>query len=132
PCSARSSNGPDGCATGSTSRSAAQWGEPMVDEKDRMGDKLRQKEKADEDRFFAERDKALLEKLRREQSATSAPADPLCPKDGSRLTTAEYHGVTVERCPSCQGMWLDAGELEKIATRERDSWLGRRFVRPCR
>lgn len=107
----------------------------MGDEKDRMGDKLRQKEKAEEDRFFAERDKAALEKIRREQTAgtaTAAPADPLCPKDGSRLTTAEHHGVTIERCPSCQGMWLDAGELEKIAARERDSWLGRLFFRPTR
>ena len=80
----------------------------MGDEKDRLGDKLRQKEKAEEDRFFAERDKALVEKLRREQTATApqpAPAEPLCPKDGSRLTTAEEHGVTVERCPSRHGMW---------------------------
>ena len=69
----------------------------MVDEKDRMGEKLHQKEKADEDRFFAERDKALLEKLRREPATTSAPAQSLCPK-----------------------------------TRERDSWLGRLFLRPVR
>src|SRR5882724_12714779 len=102
----------------------------MADEKDRLGDKLRQKEKAEEDRFFAERDKALLEKIRREQTAAAAklaPREPLCPKDGSRLTTIEHHGVMVEQCPTCQGMWLDAGELEKIAARERDSWLGRLF-----
>ena len=102
----------------------------MGDEKDRMGDKLRKKEKAEEDRFFAERDKALVEKLRGEQTATTS--QPLCPKDGSRLTTADEHGVTVERCPSCHGMWLDAGEFEKIAQRERDSWLGRLFFRPAR
>ncbi len=59
-----------------------------------------------------------------------APAEPLCPKDGSRLMTTDHYGVTVEECPSCHGMWLDAGELEKIASRERDSWLGRIFLRP--
>ena len=98
----------------------------MVDEKDRMGEKLQQREKAEEDRFFAERDKALLEKLRRGQPAPAA--DLVCPKDGTRLATVDHHGVTVERCPSCQGLWLDAGELEKIAARERDSWLGRLFL----
>jgi len=107
----------------------------MVDEKDRMGQKLRQKEKADEDRFFAERDKAAVEKLRRERAAAAhagAPAEPVCPRDGTTLVAADHHGVTVDRCPSCQGLWLDAGELEKIASRERDSWLGRLFFRPAR
>jgi hypothetical protein len=109
----------------------------MVDEKDRFGDKLRQKEKGDEDRFFAERDKAALEKLRKEkttaaESATRDQALMRCPKDGDRLATIEDHGVSFERCPTCQGMWLDQGELEQLAGRERDSWLGRLLYRPKR
>ena len=103
----------------------------MADEKDRMGEKLRQKEKGDEERFFAEREATLVEKLRRERAAETRP-HPLCPKDGSRLTATEDHGVKVERCPTCHGLWLEAGELEKIAARERDSWLGRLLVRPVR
>ncbi len=109
----------------------------MVDEKDRFGDKLRQKEKADEDRFFAERDKALLEKLRQQRTAgESAELRDLvrmrCPKCGERLVTVDEHGVTVDECPSCHGMWLDRGELQTIAKREHDSWLGRFFYRPKR
>ena len=42
------------------------------------------------------------------------------------------HGVTVEECPTCHGTWLDANELETVAQRERDSWLGRLFYRPRR
>ena len=38
-------------------------------EKDRLGDKLKDLEKAREDQYFAEREKKLLDKLRR------APAD---------------------------------------------------------
>jgi hypothetical protein len=109
----------------------------MVDEKDRLGDKLRQKEKADEDRFFAERDKAVLEKLRRERGA--AEADPAreaargrCPRDGDQLAAVELHGVKVDECPTCHGTWLDANQLETVAQRERDSWLGRLFYRPRR
>jgi len=109
----------------------------MADEKDRFGDKLRQKEKGEEDRFFAERDKELLERLRREKSATELAevrelAHMRCPKDGDRLTTVTQHGVTVEECPTCRGIWLDHGELETIAGRERDSWLSRLFLRPAR
>ena len=38
-----------------------------------------------------------------------------CPKDGYDLASSEYHGVTIETCPHCGGMWLDAGELEAVA-----------------
>jgi len=106
----------------------------MVDEKDRFGEKLHQKEKAEEDRFFAARDQALLEKLRREKTAAQLAelrelAHMRCPKCGDGLATVEHHGVRVEECPACHGMWLDQGELEQLAHRERDSWLGRLFFR---
>lgn len=106
-----------------------------MDEKDRLGDKLRQKEKAEEDRFFAERDKALLEKLRKESTAAQLAevrelARMRCPKDGEKLATVVYHDVSVDECPHCHGMWLDEGELEALAARDRDSWLGRFFLRP--
>jgi len=107
----------------------------MVDEKDRLGEKLRQKEKAEEDRFFAERDKAAVERLRREGAAAESRsvregALMRCPKCGERLVAVDHHGVTVEECSACGGMWLDKRELETLAARERDSWLGRFFFRP--
>jgi len=102
----------------------------MADEKDRLGDKLRQKEKGEEDRFFADRDAAALEKLRRAKAA-AVESGPLgrCPKDGEALTSVEHHGVTVDECPKCHGMWLTPGEIELIAKRDRDSWIGRYFLR---
>jgi DNA repair exonuclease SbcCD ATPase subunit len=107
----------------------------MADEKDRLGEKLRQKEKAEEDRFFAEREKALLEKMRHEKTADAeqdlrALTRDRCPKCGTRLDAVLHHGVTVDECPSCHGVWLDKGELERVAAREHDSWLGRLFSRP--
>ena len=40
-----------------------------TDEKNHLGDKLRDKERAEEDKFFREREKAALEKLRQKQQA---------------------------------------------------------------
>ena len=40
-----------------------------MEEKDRLGTKLRDKEKADEDRYFAERERELLAKLRKKKQA---------------------------------------------------------------
>ncbi len=64
-------------------------------EKDRLGDKLHKKEKAEEDRYFAERDKALLEKLRR-------GTDEHCPTCGAALGAVERQGKTVHECPTCR------------------------------
>ena len=40
-----------------------------------------------------------------------------CPKDGYDLTSSDYHGVQIETCPHCGGMWLDAGELDAVVPR---------------
>ena len=43
----------------------------------------------------------------------------LCPTDGTALRRIERSGVHVDACPSCRGVWLDRGELDKIIERER-------------
>ena len=43
----------------------------------------------------------------------------LCPHDGTTLRRLERSGVHVDACPSCRGVWLDRGELDKIVERER-------------
>jgi len=82
----------------------------MADEKDRLGEKLHQKEKAEEDRYFAERDRELLARLRNRRDAEKLS----CPRCGQGLAPVVYQGVTVDQCPVCQGVWLDAGELEQV------------------
>lgn len=37
-----------------------------------------------------------------------------CPVCDARLRSVEKHGVEVDVCPDCKGVWLDRGELEKI------------------
>ena len=37
-----------------------------------------------------------------------------CPVDGAQLPMAERHGVEIDYCPTCRGIWLDRGELDKI------------------
>ena len=46
----------------------------------------------------------------------------LCPRDRAALSGERYEGeVVVDRCPSCDGVWLQRGELEAIQeTLERD------------
>lgn len=40
-----------------------------------------------------------------------------CPTDGAELVMAERQGVEIDYCPTCRGIWLDRGELDKILDR---------------
>jgi len=40
-----------------------------------------------------------------------------CPNCTVTLVIAERHGVEIDYCPQCRGVWLDRGELDKILDR---------------
>ena len=40
-----------------------------------------------------------------------------CPIDDTILTITERQGVEIDYCPTCRGVWLDRGELDKIIER---------------
>jgi len=40
-----------------------------------------------------------------------------CPTDGATLTMSERSGIEIDYCPTCRGVWLDRGELDKIIER---------------
>ena len=94
-----------------------------MSDKDRLGQKLRDKEKAEEDRYFAEADKQKLEAMR--QEGKEPPPLGLCPKCGVALEAREKQDVAIDVCPQCSGVWLDRGELEEIMEREDENWLTR-------
>ncbi len=38
----------------------------------------------------------------------------MCPNDNAQMQTLERSGVQFDMCPTCRGVWLDRGELEKL------------------
>lgn len=40
-----------------------------------------------------------------------------CPVDNETLVMSDRHGVEIDYCPKCRGVWLDRGELDKIVER---------------
>lgn len=40
-----------------------------------------------------------------------------CPIDQTELQMNERQGVEIDYCPTCRGIWLDRGELDKIIER---------------
>ena len=42
------------------------------------------------------------------------PQERRCPADGTELELHPVSNVAVDRCPTCGGVWLDAGELDLV------------------
>jgi Zn-finger nucleic acid-binding protein len=45
---------------------------------------------------------------------TNPAAGMPCPVCRVALVMSERHGVEIDYCPQCRGVWLDRGELDKI------------------
>ena len=73
-----------------------------------------------EEEFFARADAELRKQLRERADAERAEAAKAhrnkCPRCDVALVAKENHGVTIDQCPQCEGIWLDKGELEILAT----------------
>jgi uncharacterized protein len=83
-----------------------------------------------EDEYFVKQEAELLRTQRAQAEAALRDAERKshlmkCPKDGYDLASSLYHGVQIETCPHCGGMWLDAGEVEAVSHEERPGLLTR-------
>ncbi len=90
----------------------------MATDKDRLGEKLRDKQRGDEDRYFAQQDKEKLEALKKDSDAPLG----LCPRCGVQLEETVRKEVTIDVCRDCGGVWLDRGELETLSERSEEGW----------
>ena len=104
----------------------------MASDKDRLGEKLRDVEKAREDQYFAKRDRELIEKLRGERDKEfreelKAAGELRCPHGHGALQQRLESGIHIDECPTCGGLWFDKGELELLARYEEEGWFGRLF-----
>ena len=52
---------------------------------------------------------------------STATGPMACPVDGTTLTMSERSGIEIDYCPTCRGVWLDRGELDKIIERSEAS-----------
>lgn len=52
-----------------------------------------------------------------------------CPKCDVALAQVYLREVPIEQCKQCEGIWLDSGEFDLIAERERseEGWISRAF-----
>lgn len=87
----------------------------------------------EEEEYFARIEREQREKLRERIEADAAAEEARrlkelhwmrCAKCGGVMETHQFRGVAIEQCPSCGGVYLDAGELETLAGEERGGMVG--------
>lgn len=83
-----------------------------------------------EEEYFARLEFEKRKKLEEEKHAKLAADEKKrlrdlhymhCPKCGMELIEIDYKGIKVDKCSECDGIWLDAGELERISKFEKSS-----------
>ncbi len=77
-----------------------------------------------EDEYFAKEEaekKKRLERsykeehLQKERANVQEVCYMKCPKCGGDLSVLMFRGIEIDKCKDCSGVWLDNGELEKLA-----------------
>ena len=91
------------------------------------------KPSSSEEEYFAREEAEKRKKLAQTKLAQVSTAEKerlkkehwmRCPKCGMELQSIDYREVTIDKCFSCGGIFLDDGELEKIAGKKSNLFQG--------
>jgi hypothetical protein len=81
-----------------------------------------------EEAFFARQEFEQKKKLEEEKQKKLAAEQKQkekelhfmkCPKCGMDLIEIDYQHIKVDKCSACEGIWLDAGEMDEVAKLEK-------------
>lgn len=81
-----------------------------------------------EEEYFARLEYEKKQKVEREKHENLKAAELTklkelhfmrCPKCGMELIEIDYKDIKIDKCSECEGVWLDAGEMEAIAKMEK-------------
>lgn len=81
-----------------------------------------------EEEYFARIEIERRKKLEVERVATLAEEEKQklkdlhymrCPKCGMELNEIEFKEIRIDKCLQCDGVWLDAGELDAVSKLEK-------------
>ena len=67
----------------------------------------------------------LRERLRAEAEAAGREPARQCPLGHGALAEVRHEEVVIDRCETCGGVWLDAGELEQLTKQTEGGWFSR-------
>ena len=93
---------------------------------------MTEKPSRNEEEYFARRDAELLRQQRASAQQAAAQVERRshymkCPKCGYDLITGEWHGIQIDQCTHCHGLWFDAGAAESVLAHPEPNVIARVF-----
>ncbi len=90
-----------------------------------MNDAFENRKKALEEEYFRRQEQQLISKMKA-RLADENQIHYNCPKCSGKLIRGNFEDVRIDVCDTCGGVWLDAGELQQISTKDTASgWFTR-------
>lgn len=81
-----------------------------MDRKDRLGDLLALRERAEASRYFAAQQREQTKRAAGPPPAAEAlPEEGHCPRCGLHVVPSQLASLSLHECPRCGGRWLDRG-----------------------
>ena len=89
---------------------------------------MTQKPSEKEEEYFARLEFERKKKIEEEKHKKLAEGEKVrlkevhfmrCPKCGMELIEIDYKSIKVDKCSECDGIWLDAGEIESVSALEK-------------
>jgi len=100
----------------------------MKSETNRDAEKPQFDEHANEDSYFAVKEHELINDMKTEhrkiEAARRETQMASCPKCSGQFAKYRFMGFDLERCESCEGIWLNKGELAGILRQQARGPLG--------
>ena len=93
---------------------------------------MAEKPSKNEEEYFARREAELLRQRREAARQSAAELERRshhmkCPNCGYDLISGDWHGVRIDQCTHCHGLWLDAGEADTLLRHEEAGIFRRVF-----
>ncbi|MDH4226775.1 MAG: zf-TFIIB domain-containing protein [Deltaproteobacteria bacterium] len=94
---------------------------------------MQEKPDRKEDEYFARQEYEKRKKLEAEKQRNLAADEKKrlkelhhmkCPKCGMNLVEIDFKGIRIDKCTECEGIWLDAGEIDMVAKLGKAGFTG--------
>ncbi len=90
-----------------------------------MTDAWDERKKALENEFFHKKEQETLAKMKQDKIEEACLGH--CPKCGKIIESTVFHGVSMDRCGGCGGVWLGPNDFKILAAKDHRSWFERWF-----
>lgn len=90
-----------------------------------MNDAWKERENAFENQYIYELEKKnrTKKKAQEHELLVRELSHNRCPKCSELIQAITFHGVAMDQCPSCGGVWLGENDLKQLAQKDHRTWF---------